>query len=581
MWCKEKKRSILLLVSVIVLSMAIELRVSGQTPSRDFYVKMLVSMDNDAIAFYAANLTFGPKAVNELREAGWILKIQFPKWASPKLVFSTDMPCLLMPDGRVIRLKLEKDTYYDYLVAEIPSVESDSFNLTLKIGLVQRDAISGSTVGFKLPILTGFNIIPEYVNFTFRTSGRIESYTQYLLNFNPIFENNTVVGLWNLYIRPNAVGNLTGSVFFSKSFDKCVVERLLREIIITEQLQVLVKDSLRIRYIGSGKALEILEVKVPTNISKSVKANDALGSLYTYAYSFTGSNTSTVSVYSRYMLDPNWEYEVVVEYSVPFKNVTKHIEGNNVTILLNDMADYGDIVNNYSLSVKTASRRDWKITVGSTTFEIKKGDAFTYNVTNAMPPVLVQSLSITFTPFQIEVGRSISIILGLLTLAIFLVTDLFRERKELSVEEVEEKKEVKSLVEKITEALNEKIDYESRLEEVKVRSALGKISSKEKTVIEEYGRRIAGAEKKIVKTIEQISLKNPRIGEEVKKNYDIFEEINNDLKKMLENTIEKFKSGRITRSVFENLSGKYLKDNRKRRETAAEDVYKSLERLGP
>ncbi|MEM3587661.1 MAG: hypothetical protein QXO71_10125, partial [Candidatus Jordarchaeaceae archaeon] len=233
-----------------------------------------------------------------------------------------------------------------------------------------------------------------------------------------------------------------------------------------------------------------------------------------------------------------------------------------------------------SLNVKVNSGRDWKIAINSMTLDFKKGEVFTSSVSNAMPSILVQPLSITFTHSQIEAGRSISIILGLLTLAILLVIDMFKGEAAIPVEELKEKKEIRDLVEKITGALGEKIDYECRLEEMKVKNTLGKISSKEyKANVEEYERRIAGAEKRILKTIEQISLKNMKIGEEVKRNYDVFEEINSDLRKMIDNTIDRFRSGRITRSVFENLSIKYLKDNRKRREAAAEDVYTSLEKL--
>lgn len=581
MRCQGKNKAIFLLTLLLVLSIVLETRVSGQAFPSDFYADMRITMDDNAIALYTVNITLGPKAVRMLKEVDWKLKIQIPKWASQKLVYSTEMPVLLLTDGSKIKLRLESENEgnYDYLIAEIPYIDADSINATLRIGFVQRDVIVGNSIGFKVPILTGFNISPEYVNFTFRTSGRIENYMQYLVDFNPIFENNTAVGLWSLYFRPTTGGNITGSIYFSKPFDKCVIENLSREIEITEQFQVLVKDKFRVRYIGGGRVIEVLKASIPANMSERVKARDALGPLQTYSDMFTGSNISTVRIYSRYFLDPGREYEAVVEYNIPIKNVIKSTSGNTINILIKDLANYSDIVNTYSLSVKVKSLGNWKITFDSTTLDLEKDEVFLTNVTNAMPDILIQPLSITFTHSQIEAGKSISIILGLLTLAVLLVIDVFRE-KTLPVGEVKVKKEIENLVEKMVEAINEKIDYESRLEETKIKNMLEKISSKEyKTSVEECERRITGAEKRIIKVIEQILLKNPKIGEEVKRNYDIFEEINNDLRKMIDNTIERFRSGRITRSIFENLAKKYLKDNRKRREAAAEDIYKTLEKL--
>ncbi|MBO3754898.1 MAG: hypothetical protein FGF53_08515, partial [Candidatus Brockarchaeota archaeon] len=132
----------------------------------------------------------------------------------------------------------------------------------------------------------------------------------------------------------------------------------------------------------------------------------------------------------------------------------------------------------------------------------------------------------------------------------------------------------------LVEALREKIDCETLLEEVRVKNAVGKISSREyKERVGEYERRASRAEKKISKTIEEVSRINGRVGEEVERRYRVFEEINGDSKNMINSTIERFRGGRITRSVFENLAGKYLKENRKRRETAASDVYSALEKL--
>lgn len=579
MRCRGRNKAVFLLALLIALSIFFETRVSGQVPSSDFYADVRVNMEDNAIAFYTVNITLGPRAVKMLKEADCKFKIQIPKWASPKLVYSTEMPALLLPDGSKIKLRLESGGNYDYLIAEMP-LNAESINATIKIGFVQRDVIVGNSIGFKLPILTGFNILPEYVNFTLRTSGRIENYMQYLVDFNPIFENNTAVGLWNLYFRPTTVGDINGSIYFSKSFDKCVIESLSREIEVTEHLQVLVKDRLRVRYVGRGSVIEVLKASIPANISDRVRAKDSLGPLQKYSDTFTGSNISTVRIYSRYLLDPGREYEAIVEYDIPIKNIPKSTSGNTISILIRDLANYSDIVNTYSLSVKAKSLGNWKIVFDSTTLDLEKDGVFIANFTNAMPDLLIQPVSIIFTYSQIEAGKSISIILGILTLAILLVIDIFRG-KTIPVEETKEKKEIESIIERMIEALNEKIDYESRLEEIKVKNTLGKISSREyKTSVEEYERRITGAEKRIIKVIEQISLKNPKVGEEVKRNYDVFEEIDNDLRKMIDNTIEKFRSGRITRSVFENLAKKYLKDNRKRREAATEDIYKTLGKLG-
>ncbi|MEM1557375.1 MAG: hypothetical protein QXT26_01555 [Thermoproteota archaeon] len=577
-----KNRITLFLVLTIVLSIIFGSKASGQVVyAEDFYVNVSVSMDDDAIAFYTVSMTLGPDTINVLRETGSALKIQLPKWASSIMVVSTDMPVLLLANGRRIRMHLEIGTDYDYLVAEIPAVDGGLLNATLKIGFVQRDNIKGSTVVFKLPILTGFNIIPKYVNFTFKTSGRIESYSQYLLYFNPIFKNNTPVGLWNIYFKPTAVSDISGSIFFSKPFDRCVIESIRREIMITEQLQVLVTDRLKVRYLGEEGTSEIFRVSLPAAISQRVKAKDILGPLQTYPATSIDNNVSVLIVYARYSLNSGQEYDAIMEYDIPIKNVVKNTSGNVVSILLKDLANYSDIVNAYSLNVKVKSGGDWRIMMDSTTVEVKKDEIFTISINNIMPSILVQPLSITFIHDQMEAGRGISIMLGLLTLAILMVFEIFGGKTIKAIEEIKEDKEVKSLIEKITEALNEKIDYESRLEEAKVKNAIGKLSLKEyKASTEEYERRITGADKRIVKAIEQISLKNQRVGEEVKRNYDIFEEVNADLKKMLDNTIERFKSGRITKSVFENLSKKYLKDNRKRREAAADDVYKSLEKLG-
>ncbi|MBO3840248.1 MAG: hypothetical protein QXN75_05035 [Thermoproteota archaeon] len=574
-----KRRIVLFLVLTIVLSILLKTNASAQISLSDFYVNLRINMGKDAIAFYAANMTLGPWALDELKEANWTLRIQLPKWASPNLVNSTDMPILLLGDGKRIRIRLENGTDYDYLVAKIPPIDSDSLNATLRIGFVQRDRIVGRTVFFKLPVLTGFNIMPEYVNFTFQTSGRIELYSQYLPYFDLIFENNTCVGLWKTYFRTKIVESINGSIIFPEAFEKCVIKSLHREIVVTGYLDVTVRDRLRIKYIGERSTSEILNIILPSSISQTVRAKDALGSLRAYT-STLAENTSIIRIYSRYSLNPGQEYEATVEYDIPVKNIITAASGERLSIVIKDLANYSDVVDAYSLSVKVESGRNWNILVDSIAIDVEKNGVFSISVANALSSLLVQPLSITFTHAQIEAGRGISIMLGLLTLAILIVTDMFREKAVKLVEELKEEREIKSLVEKTVEALTERIDYESRLEETKVKNVLGKLSSREyKTRLEECDRGISGSERKIIKAIEQISAKNPRVGEEVKRSYDVFEEVNSDLRKMIDNTIEKFRSGRITRSVFENLSGRYLKDNRKRREAAANDIYRSLEKL--
>jgi hypothetical protein len=200
-------------------------------------------------------------------------------------------------------------------------------------------------------------------------------------------------------------------------------------------------------------------------------------------------------------------------------------------------------------------------------------------MSNAMPDILAQPFQIAFASAQLEAGKSLSILLGLLTLLVLIVTEIFREEAAKPAEP-KAGKERESLVNDLVETLREKIDYESRLEEVKVKNAVGKISSKEyRERVGEYERRTSKAEKKILKTIEEITRRSTRVGEEVERRYRVFEEINSDSKNMINSTIERFRGGRITRSVFENLTGKYLKENKKRRETAASDVYSALEKL--
>lgn len=577
---KSRRMLILLLALTVVSNSFLVVKTLGQVYIQsDLYVYVKVNMDENAIAIYNVNVTMGPKSVNALSEADWTFRIQFPKWASSNLVTATDMPMLFLDNGEKIPLYLEHEADYDYLSARVPSVEGNKLNATIRIGLVQRWDIVEGSVGFNLPILTGFNIVPESVNFTLLTSGRLESYSQYLRYFNPIFSNETAIGLWSTYFRPTTVSNVTGRVVF-ESFKKCVIETLFREITVTEQLQVSVRDQLKVRYVGSSSTSEILKIIIPTNMSQAVKARDALGSLRTSSSASSEPNMSTITVSSRYALNPGQEYEATVEYSVPLKTMLTGTSEGLTTIRLKDLHTYTDIVNNYSLNVKVEGKQDWRITVDSTTISVENGGAFSKNMSNVMPDMLTQPLEISFRPAQLEAGRSISMILGLLTIFILVVVDLFREKAVKPVEELKEEKETETLIDKLVEALHEKIDYESRLEEVKVKNALGKISSKEyKASVEEYGRRISGAEKRVLKNIEQISLKNPKAGEEIKRSYTVFEEIDVDLKRMVDNTIDRFRGGRITRSVFENLAGKYLKDNRKRREAAVGDVYRSLERL--
>ncbi|MEM2088247.1 MAG: hypothetical protein QXF52_06180 [Thermoproteota archaeon] len=577
---KSRRMLILLLALIVVSNSFIIVKTSGQVyPQSDLYVYVKVNMDENAIAVYNVNVTMGPKSVNALSEADWTLRIQLPKGVAPNLVTSTDMPKVFLSNGEKVQLYLEHEADYDYLVANIPPVEGEKLNATIRIGLVQRWDIVGGSVGFNLPILTGFNIIPELVNFTLLTSGRIESYSQYLLYFNPISSNNTVIGLWNTYFRPTTVSNITGRIFF-EAFEKCLIETLSREIMVTEQLQVSVRDRLKVRYAGSSYASEILKISIPTSMSQAVKVRDALGLLYTSSSNSSEANMSIITVSARYSLSPEQQYEATVEYNLPLKNLFTGTSEGLTIIRLKDLPSYTDIVNNYSLNVKVEGKQGWRMTVDSTTVSVEDGGTFSKNMSNVMPDILAQPLEISFHPAQLEAGRSLSIILGLLTIFVLAVVDLFREKTVKPGEELKEEKEIETLIDKMAEALHEKIDYESRLEEVKVKNALGKISSKEyKASVEEYGRRISGAEKRVLKNIEQISLKNLKVGEEVKRSYTVFEEIDVDLRRMLDNTIERFRSGRITRSVFENLSGKYLKDNRKRRESAIGDVYRSIERL--
>lgn len=576
---RRKTRSILASILVLILfsSLPVSIETSGQIfELSDLYVYVRVNMNEEAIAFYNVNMTMGPRTMRALREANWTFKIQLPKWAASNLVSSVDMPKLFLEKGNMVALKLEEKTDYDYLVAEIPPIQSDRLNATVKFGLVQRDEISEDRVGFRLPVLTGFSIMPEYVNFTFITTGTIIEYS--LLYFNPIFSNATVIGLWNQYFRTKTVGNATGKIRFPSRyfFDRCVIESLVREITVTEQLQVSVRDRLKLKCAGISYRSEILELSIPSNIDQILKVKDVLGPLRTHSVA-TGLNTSILTVYSRYPLRPGQEYEVSVEYSIPVKNILVNASGSLITVWLKNLVNYSDIVNRYSLSVKVEGRRGWRITVEFAATNVKAGEVFSRNVTNAMPDVLVQPLEISFTSVQLESGRSLSIILGLLTVFVLLVVDLFREK---TVKELRREKEVEPLIDDFIRALREKIDYEARLEDTKVKNALGKLSSKNYRVgVEEYSRRISGTEKKISRILEQLSIKNPKAGEEVKRRYAVFEEINSDSKKMVDSAIERFRGGRTTRSVFENLTEKYLKENRKRRETAANDVYSALERL--
>ncbi|MBO3841263.1 MAG: hypothetical protein FGF48_02460 [Candidatus Brockarchaeota archaeon] len=566
-----------MLVLILVSSLLLSVKTSGQFfELSDLYVYVKANMNEEAITVFNVNLTMGPKTIRALGEANWTFKIQLPKWAAPNLVSSIDMPKLFLENGEKIALRLEEDEDYDYLVAEIPPFQGERLNATVRFGLVQRDDVAEDYVGFKLPVLTGFSIMPEYVNFTFLTTGAIKGYS--LQYFNPIFLNDTVIGLWNQYFRTRTVGNVTGRVVFSKSFDRCVIKSLAREITVTEQLQVNVKDVLRLKYVGNSYRSEILKINVPANVNQSVKVKDALGMLQTSTSASTASNTSVITVYSRYSLRPGQEYEAVVEYSVPVKNMLVSSSGGSTIIRLTGLPNYTDIVETFSLKVRVEGKKSWRIEAESTVASIEEGGVFSLTMRNAMPDILAQPFQISFSLAQLEAGKSISMLLGLLALLILMVAEIFRE--EAKPVEAKRGREVERLVNDLVEALREKIDCETLLEEVRVKNAVGKISSREyKERVGEYERRASRAEKKILKTIEEVSRINGRVGEEVERRYRVFEEINGDSKNMINSTIERFRGGRITRSVFENLAGKYLKENRKRRETAASDVYSALEKL--
>lgn len=575
----------LLLVLTAFSSSLSMIKTSGQFALSDFYVYIRVNMDENAIAIYNVNITMGAKSIRDMDEANWTLKIQIQKWATPNLVYSAEMPNMFLESGEKIPLVLEEGEDYDYLIAKLSPVQ-DGLNATIKIGFVQRGNISseeligGCRVGVKLPILTGFNIVPEYINFTFLTTGMVTGYS--LQQFTPIFFNDTIVGLWGQYFRTKDVEIMSALVIFSKSFEKVVIEDLIREITITEQLQASVRDRLKVKYMGSTGTGEILKIILPINVSQRVKVRDTLGPLWSYTSS-SGTNTSTVNtivVYARYFLRPGQEYEAIVEYSIPLKNMLTEIHMGMVTFQLKDLANYTEIVSMYSLNVKVMGGLDCMVEVESATTKIKSSETFSRNFTNAMTDIVVQPLKISFIPIQLEAGKSLSLILGLLTLSILMVVDLFKEQIVKPDQESKEKQEVEMLIEKLMEVLSEKVNCESLLEEVKVKNALGKISSKEyRKTVEEYERRISGSEKRITKTIEQISFKNPKTSVKIKRSYEVFEEINADLRKLIDNVIERFKGGRITRNIFENLSKKYLKDNRKRREAAAEEVRRPLEEL--
>ncbi|MEM2599736.1 MAG: hypothetical protein QXI87_00010 [Thermoproteota archaeon] len=562
---------------LILVSSLLTIGSSGQFELSDLYVYVKASMNEEAIAVFNVNLTMGPKTMRALGEANWTFKIQLPKWAAPNLVFSKDMPKLFLENGEKIALRLEEAEDYDYLVAELPPIEGERLNATVRFGLLQRDNIAEDYVGFKLPVLTGFSIMPEYVNFTFLTTGAIKGYS--LQYFHPIFLNDTVIGLWNQYFRTKTVGNVTGRIVFPKSFDRCVIISLAREITVTEQLQVNVKDVLKLKYLGNSYRSEILNINIPININQSVKVKDGLGLLQTSTSASTAANTSVIRVYSRYSLRPDQEYEAIVEYSIPVKSMLVSSTGGLTTIRLTGLPNYSDIVGTYSLNVRVEGRKSWKIEGESTVTSIEKGGVFSLTMRNAMPDMLAQPFQISFSSAQLEAGKSISILLGLLTLLVLMVTEIFRGEAAKPVE-AKRGKEVEMLMNELVEALREKVDCETLLEEVQVKNAVGKISSREyRDRVGEYERRASRAEKKILKTIEEVSRINSKVGEEVERRYRVFEEINGDSKNMINNTIERFRVGRITRSVFENLTGKYLKDNKKRRETAASDVYSALEKL--
>ncbi|MEM2929588.1 MAG: hypothetical protein QW797_01840 [Thermoproteota archaeon] len=568
---------LVLILVLILVSSLLSIRSSGQFELSDLYVYVKANMSEEAIAFFNVNLTMGPKTIRALGEANWAFKIQLPKWTAPNLVLSTDMPKLFLENGEKIALRLEEAEDYDYLVAELPPVQGERLNATVRFGLVQRDEVTEDYVGFKLPVLTGFSIMPEYVNFTFLTTGAIKGYS--LQYFNPIFLNDTVIGLWNQYFRTTTVSNVTGKIVFSKAFDRCVIENLNREITVTEQLQINVKDQLKLKYVGNSYRSDILKVSIPTNISQAVKAKDALGMLQTSSGTSTVANMSIITVYSRYSLSPGQKYEAVVEYSIPVKNMLVNSSGGLTTILLRGLPNYTDIVNAYSLSVRVEGKKGWKIAVGSTVASVEDGEAFSLVLNNAMPSILVQPFQISFTLTQLEAGKSLSMLLGLLTLLVLATVELFREEAK-PVQEPKRGREVETLVNNLVEALRDKINCENLLEEVKVKNTIGKISSKEyRERVGEYEQRMSRAEKKILKTIEEVFRRSTRVGEEVERRYRVFEEINSDSKNMINSTIERFRGGRITRSVFENLTGKYLKENKKRRETAASDVYSALEKL--
>lgn len=573
-----KTRYILASILVLILYSGpfLDMKTSGQIfQLSDLYVYVRVDMDEDAIAVYNVNLSMGPKTIRALEEANWTLKIQLPKWAASNLVSSAEMPKLILEDKHEVDLKLEEETDYDYLVAEIPPVQTDRLNATVKFGLVQRDEIYDDRVGFKLPVLTGFNIMPEYVNFTFLTTGTIREYS--LRYFNPILSNNTVIGLWNQYFRTRTVGNITGKISFSKPFDRCIIKSLFREITVTQRFRVFVKDHLKLKYVGNTYRGEILKLIIPSNIGQVLRAKDALGPLQTSSVA-SESNTSIITVNSRYLLKSGQEYEVSIEYSIPVKDVLVNTSGSLIAVSLKGLANYNDIINNYHLSVKVEGERSWRVNLGSITTDIEAGKVFLYSMTNAMPGVLVQPLEISFIFVQLESGRSISVISGLLTVFVLLVIDLFKEKAVKPPRELK-MKEIETLIDDFIQALKEKIDYEARLEDSKVKNALGKLSSKDYRVnVEEYDRRISRAEDRISRILEQL-VKSMKAGEEIKRRYAVFEEMDNDSKKIIDNAIDRFRRGMIARNVFENLSERYMKENKRRREMAANEVYSALERL--
>ncbi|MEM2686830.1 MAG: hypothetical protein QW796_00605, partial [Thermoproteota archaeon] len=456
---------------LILVSSLLTIGSSGQFELSDLYVYVKASMNEEAIAVFNVNLTMGPKTMRALGEANWTFKIQLPKWAAPNLVFSKDMPKLFLENGEKIALRLEEAEDYDYLVAELPPIEGERLNATVRFGLLQRDNIAEDYVGFKLPVLTGFSIMPEYVNFTFLTTGAIKGYS--LQYFHPIFLNDTVIGLWNQYFRTKTVGNVTGRIVFPKSFDRCVIISLAREITVTEQLQVNVKDVLKLKYLGNSYRSEILNINIPININQSVKVKDGLGLLQTSTSASTAANTSVIRVYSRYSLRPDQEYEAIVEYSIPVKSMLVSSTGGLTTIRLTGLPNYSDIVGTYSLNVRVEGRKSWKIEGESTVTSIEKGGVFSLTMRNAMPDMLAQPFQISFSSAQLEAGKSISILLGLLTLLVLMVTEIFRGEAAKPVE-AKRGKEVEMLMNELVEALREKVDCETLLEEVQVKNAVGK-----------------------------------------------------------------------------------------------------------